>query len=528
MEKVKDSTLEELVRAGSLLTRELDFKALVATLVDQSRDITKSDISCLYISDRPNAGRPDTRGDFTLMYKRGKYNIPRRLPSESTLVNFITESSEAVLLLERRDHVFSDVLLEDSMKSGIALPVFTPKLKLGILILNSREPFFYNRVKFKFLDSFTKLAGGMLHNSKMVQEIKDYLKKIEELKRYQENIFSSMTNLLVTTDSGGRIRYFNDSAAMKLTLEEKDIGENLKDLFKDKIDSKIINAIEDAGKTKTENLGIEGIYRGSSGEMDFSLNVSPLKGSRGRYQGLTLLFTDQTQERELQKRMKKVVEERRLIKDMFSRYLSQEVVQRLVQSPKLVRPGGDKKEATIFFADIRGYTSFSEGKDPEYIIKILNEYFSEAVEVVIKHKGYIDKFIGDCIMAAWGVPLQTAEEDAFQAVSCALEIQELVASEKRTFFKGEASSLKIGIGMHTGPLVAGNLGSSRRMNYTVIGDTVNVAARLEGVAGPGEVIITETTKNFVGDRFVLEKRKPVKVKGKSEPIPIYSVLKKAG
>lgn len=523
MEAKQDTIVEELVRAGSILSRELNFKSLISTLVDQSIDITKSDISCLYLTE----GQEPKKG-YVLAYRRGKHSVPQNLSLDSNVVNFLTESGETALILERKDHVFKDILLNPSMNSGIALPVFTPKLKLGILILNSGKSLFYNRVKFKFLDSLVKLAAGMLHNSKMVREIREYLRKIEQLKRYQENIFSSMTNLLIATDSQGKIHYYNRTAGEKLELREQDIGGEFKDVFNNKIDKTILKAIEKTQEVKTENLGIEGIYKSQKKEMDFSLNISPLKSVRGQYQGLTLLFTDQTHERELQQKMKKVVEERRIIKDMFSRYLSQEVVQRLVESPNLVKPGGDKKEATIFFADIRGYTSFSEGKDPEYIIKVLNDYFGEAVEIVVKHRGYIDKFIGDCIMAAWGVPLQTAEEDAYQAVSCALEIQQLVSSKKRTFFKGEASSLKIGIGMHTGPLVAGNLGSSRRMNYTVIGDTVNVAARLEGVAGPGEIIITDKTRKFIGSKFVLKKKKPVMVKGKSEPIHIYSVLKKAG
>jgi class 3 adenylate cyclase len=222
--------------------------------------------------------------------------------------------------------------------------------------------------------------------------------------------------------------------------------------------------------------------------------------------------------------MEEVVEERRAIKDMFARYLSSDIVQTLVDKPELVKPGGDKKTATIFFADIRGYTSFSETQDPEFIIEVLNEYFSQAVEVVIKYRGYIDKFIGDCIMAAWGVPIYSEEEDALAAVGCAVEIQELVKSAKRTFFKGKASHLKIGIGMHTGPLIAGNLGSVRRMDYSVIGDTVNVAARLEGVAGPDEVIITQNTRELIGDSFKLKELKPVKVKGKTEPLHIFNVL----
>jgi adenylate cyclase len=156
---------------------------------------------------------------------------------------------------------------------------------------------------------------------------------------------------------------------------------------------------------------------------------------------------------------------------------------------------------------------------------VLNEYFGEAVEAVVRHGGYIDKFIGDCIMAAWGVPLQTVEEDAVQAVACALEIQQLVRSNRRSFFRGDASGLKVGIGVHTGPIVAGNLGSQRRMDYTVIGDTVNVASRLEGIAAAEEVIVTHDTVERLGGRFKLEPRPAVAVKGKSKPIPIYRVLR---
>jgi len=516
--------LEELVRAGSLLTRDMDFKGLSRALVEQAVDVTGSDLGVLYLARNPQ----DPTSDLILSFRRGRYPVPSTLPAESELVQFIRECNESVPLLERKPSPFADLLVADPMQSGIALPLSIPRLHLGILVLNSLNPFYYSRRRLSFLDSFTRLAGGMLNNTRLFQELKDSLKRIEALQRYQENIFSSMTNLLVTTDRDGRIRYANRAAEQRLSLDEGNRGRGLREVFRGALGRKILGALTRSQNRQKEILGMEGIYTGSQGEMDFALNVSPLRGKRGRFEGLTLIFTDQTRERELQARMESVVEERRFIKDMFSRYLSSEIVQQLVSAPDLVKLGGDKKLATVFFADIRGYTSFSEGKDPEYLITILNEYFSEAVEVVVRHRGYIDKFIGDCIMAAWGVPLQTEEQDAVAAVSCALEIQSLTSSPGRSFFQGEASALKIGIGMHTGPLVAGNLGSSRRMNYTVIGDTVNVAARLEGIAGPGEVIITQETRDFLADRFVLERRGPVRVKGKSQPIPIYAVLRTAG
>jgi adenylate cyclase len=218
----------------------------------------------------------------------------------------------------------------------------------------------------------------------------------------------------------------------------------------------MLNTIGEARSDRREYAGLEGIYKKSSGdEMDYALNVAPLQGSGGRYDGITLLFTDQTRERNLKAQADVAVEERRHIKDMFSRYLSMDLVKNIMENPELVRPGGDKKTATVFFADITGYTAFSEGKDPAYIIDVLNGFFNEAVELVIDNHGYIDKFIGDCIMAAWGVPMKTEEEDAILAVQSALQIHELVRSKDRKFFQGDAAKLKISIGMASGPLVAG-------------------------------------------------------------------------
>ncbi|MBT3273284.1 MAG: guanylate cyclase [Spirochaetales bacterium] len=492
-------------------------------MVDQAIDITRSDLAVLYLYTDPD--RPGS--DMKRTYQRGRYLAAETIPGDSEVPQFIEECRESVLLLERKSSPFEEILLNQNMQSGIALPVYTQKARFGILFLNSREPMFYNRRRFHFLDSFNALATGMLQNSELFRELKENLRRIETLERYQESIFSSMTNLLITTDSNGCIHYFNEAARKKLALSESHVGSSFEKILKKPLSRKIFTSINKVATTNQEILGLEGIFKGEEKDMDFSLNVSPLLGKRGASEGLTMLFTDQTSERELKARVDVAVEDRRVIKDMFARYMSQEVVQSLIESPDLIKPGGATRQATVFFADIRGYTSFSEGRDPEYIIDVLNAYFGEAVEIVIEHRGYIDKFIGDCIMAAWGVPLQSEAEDAYHAVACAWEIQQLVASTSRKFFRGEAEKLKIGIGMHTGPLVAGNLGSSRRMDYSVIGDTVNVAARLEGVAGAGEVIITQNTKDLIGDAFKLKKLKPVNVKGKAEAIPIYSVLDQA-
>ncbi|MFW6138352.1 MAG: adenylate/guanylate cyclase domain-containing protein [Spirochaetota bacterium] len=511
----------ELVRASSLLAGEFDHKYQMRVLVEQALDITHSDLACFYAyGDKSN-----TRENLKLVYQRGSCRVPSVIAETSEVVEFLEDCKEALILSDRGRPFFQEAFLNPKMNSAIVLPLITPKAKIGLLFLNNRDPNFYNRRRYNFLDSFTKMAAGMLHNAELFSELKHQLRYVEAMERYQENIFSSMTDLLITTDEKGNIHYFNSAANRRLGLDRKHMGKNIHEVFKGSISKKILGTVDKAKGDGKERLGIQGIYKNDREDIDFSLNISPLLTRRGKNEGLTLVFSDQTRERELQEQMDVVVEERRAVKDMFARYLSDDIVKTLVEQPDLVRLGGDKKTATIFFADIRGYTTFSEAHLPEYIIEVLNEYFSKAVEVIIKYRGYIDKFIGDCIMAAWGVPIYSEYEDAVSAVSCAVELQELVKSNNRSFFTGKASHLKVGIGMNTGSLVAGNLGSRRRMDYSVIGDTVNVAARLEGIAEANDILITQSTRELIGDHFKLKALKPVALKGKEKPVPVYKVIK---
>jgi adenylate cyclase len=514
-----ENIIDEVVRAGIVISKGLDIKYFISSLIDQIFDITGSDIACFYSIEESR---------IRLLYRRGNYPVSEHFSGNDDPFGFVVESKETVILTERKPSPFAPLLLHGSMNSGVISPVGTSETVYGFVILNSNKPLFYARGRLMGAEALVKLAGEYFHNSLLHNQLKEYTRKIEALERYQANIFSSMTNMLLTTDIDGQLKYFNATAGNRFSLTEEDMGRQVTDIFKSGLGKKMLAALGESIREGREIVGAEGIYRVADAEMDFSLNTSPLLTARGKREGLTLIFTDQSRERELEKQVRKIKEERRMIKDMFSRYLSEAVVSKLVKDPNVIHLGGDKKDATVFFADIRGYTSFSEGRDPEYIIQVLNDYFSEAVEMIIESGGFIDKFIGDCIMAAWGIPLKTEEEDARLAVATALKIQREVNNPSRRFFKEEAAGLKIGIGIHSGPLVAGNLGSSKRIDYTVIGDTVNIASRLEGIAGPDEVIITESTKTLLGAGFKLERRNPVRVKGKKEPLNIYKVLKKVG
>ncbi len=511
--------LSEFLRAGTLLAAKASQTEQLNVLLDQTYDISAADICCVYLH---------SGNTLELHIQRGQLQAPKTLKIDDEVIAFIEECGESLVLHEQNPSFFHSAFLLPEMHSAAVFSLNSDSQSdspLGYLILNHHKPAHFVGERFFFLDSYVRLAAGTLQSARLFSEMQQQYKQIQEMQRYQEHIFASMTNLLVTTDASGNIQYINPAAKERLSLDEETIGISFQQVMKGRIGRKILNAVQRADKSGQQILGLQGILQRSEEEMDFSLNISPLRGRYGRKEGLTLLFTDQTTEKQLQNQMDSVVEDKRAIKDMFARYLSSDIVHSLMENPELVRPGGDKKNATIFFADIRGYTSFSEDKEPEVIIDVLNSYFSEAVEVIIRHRGFIDKFIGDCIMAAWGIPMCSEEQDAISAVSCAMELQDLVRSPKRNFFTAEASHLKIGIGMHTGPLIAGNLGSSQRMDYSVIGDTVNVAARLEGIAGPDDVIITSNTRDMIGDHFKLKELKPVQVKGKVKPLTIFRVEK---
>ena len=157
------------MRTGSLLSRQRNTKNLISVLVEQSTDITRSDLCCLYLYGEPD----ENDGSLTRVYKRGMFPAPKSLNSDSELVDFIGECDEAVVLLEKKTSPFSELLLTPGMNSGIALPLSVPTMRIGVLILNSRLPFFYNREKIAFLDSIVRLAGGIFYTTRAYEELRE-------------------------------------------------------------------------------------------------------------------------------------------------------------------------------------------------------------------------------------------------------------------------------------------------------------------------------------------------------------------
>lgn len=214
--------------------------------------------------------------------------------------------------------------------------------------------------------------------------------------------------------------------------------------------------------------------------------------------------------------------ERDKVKNLFSKFHGSSVTDDLLQGEMGL--GGAKKDVLVFFSDIRGFTSFSEKRSPEEVVEMLNEYFGVMVGIINKHGGVVDKFIGDAIMAIWGAP-KSSPDDPKKAVRACLEMRKgLEELNKKRMERGE-TAIMIGMGLHAGPAISGTIGSSERMEYTVIGNTVNTASRIEAStkAFGSDLLVTDDVLALVGDEYKTEYVGSAEVKGRSEAIKMYKV-----
>lgn len=216
--------------------------------------------------------------------------------------------------------------------------------------------------------------------------------------------------------------------------------------------------------------------------------------------------------------------ERERIKSAFGKFVNKQVAELALNNE--INLGGEKKDVAVFFSDIRSFTEISESLDPSEVVEFLNDYMTRMVNCISKTKGVVDKYIGDAIMAVWGAPVTTGD-DAFNAVNSAL----LMRDALKEFNVGRGRDPKkpvvmIGCGIHFGPVLAGQIGSEDRMEYTVIGDTVNIASRIEELNKPffTDILITEETAKKVEDRIRIYPMQKIIVQGKSEPLQVYAVL----
>jgi len=218
------------------------------------------------------------------------------------------------------------------------------------------------------------------------------------------------------------------------------------------------------------------------------------------------------------------LEEREKLKDLFGKFHSKAVVQKLMAEDK-IRLGGERLPVTVFFSDIRSFTSTSENMDPEEVVEMLNEYMTEMVSVIEEEGGVVDKYVGDAIMAVWGLAKEAPVDSARSAVRACLKMRERLAALNEVRAGRGQKPIVIGMGLTSGEVIAGNIGSQSRMEYTVIGDTVNTASRMESLTKDNgtDFLIHSSTKEFVDGEFEFEGPIALRAKGKADDVQVYKV-----
>lgn len=220
--------------------------------------------------------------------------------------------------------------------------------------------------------------------------------------------------------------------------------------------------------------------------------------------------------------------EKKKVRGAFQHYLNPAVINQLLEHPERLKLGGEKKHLTVFFSDVRGFTTISENLSPEKLTSVLNEYFTPMTKIILDSNGLLDKYIGDAIMAVWGAPIPL-EDHADRALESSVKMLDELEKLQQKWLAEGLPLLDIGIGLNTGDMVVGNMGSNQRFDYTVLGDSVNLGARLEGINKNygTRIICSEFTKNSLKNphKFILRELDNIQVKGKNEPVRIYEVMR---
>lgn len=256
------------------------------------------------------------------------------------------------------------------------------------------------------------------------------------------------------------------------------------------------------------NVLVRGVRAIGAGQLDQHIDLK----RRDEFAVLAAAFND----------MATNLRDKEFIKRTFERYVSKELAQQLLERRNEIKLGGDEVEVTILFADIRRFTTLAEDLPPAQVVELLNAFFSRMIAVVSAHGGIVDKMMGDSVMALFGVPFP-ANDDTARAVRCGLAMQQEVDSFNTERAGMGLPPLQMGIGLNTGTVIAGNIGSADRMEYTVIGDNVNIAARLQGIAKPGQVLISDATWQRVSKLVAATRLEPMSLKGKSKHVDVYRI-----
>jgi len=489
------------------LNETLELPVMIRKMIKMMPQVLQCERSSFFVLDR------DTN-ELWSMEAHGTDVHEIRFPASIGLAGHCATTGELVNVADAyQEPRFNSAVDEDTglrTRSVLCMPVLN---RYGDIVGVTQA---MNKSTGAFESADETLLGAIASQIGLVLENAQLYASTVEMKTYLENIQESISNAIVSLDQSGGIVTANKAAAAifadpALVTKHRNIYGILGDenaYFRSLID----RGYEERASLVQYDVALNGF---GAGEGSVNVNVLPLNDSAGEFQGLVVVMEDVTREKR--------------VKSTLTRYMAKDVVDRMLLDPTQQVLGGIRGKASVLFSDIRGFTAIAEQLSAEQTMDLLNEYFTLMVDEVISNEGLLDKFMGDGLMAVFGVPYPHSD-DAKNAVRCALGMGRALAIYNEQRASNGLDALSIGIGIHSDDVISGNMGSQKRMEYTVIGDGVNLASRIEGLNkgyGTG-ILISDSTLAGLDDGFVVRAIDNVIAKGRSEPIQVYEVLGEAG
>ncbi|MEJ2605417.1 MAG: adenylate/guanylate cyclase domain-containing protein [Anaerolineales bacterium] len=430
-----------------------------------------------------------------------------------TIVGQVVTSGDAVLTTNAQtDPRFDKMesIVSFSLRSILCVPLKVKGKLIGVIYADNRarEGLFKEKER-KLLMDFANQAAVALENARLFDSVKRSLDEVSELKNLMEDVFNSIVSGVLTSDVEDAITLCNRAAENILaTTREVLLGTSLRQQLESLSDD-LSTKIEQVEKKDKRFRGLEVHTQiEDRGEVDLSLNLSPLKTAEDATRGVAIVLDDLTEKRRLEA-------QRRL----FERMVSPAVIDQL--DPDALQLGGHRAQITTFFADIRGFTAFSEKEKPETLMTVLNRYLAAAAEAILREEGTIDKFLGDAVMAWFNAPIPQ-KDHTLRAVRSAIALKSSVEGLHREL--PEDGRLSFGIGIHAGEALLGLVGTQQRVEYTAIGDCVNTAKRLQENAAAGQILISRETAKAILKSIEVVELPPIVAEGKEKPIEVYEIV----
>tara|TARA_B100001750_G_scaffold82441_1_gene65381 strand:- start:280 stop:2295 length:2016 start_codon:yes stop_codon:yes gene_type:complete len=413
----------------------------------------------------------------------------------------IEKTGRGIVLTPKDKNALQTKLKEQHL---VVSPLKAKNKTLGYMILCNKETR-HGIEEFKQLD--LDLLSALCNQAAVAMDNAKLFKDITEAKQFNESILGSIATGVITLDPLGEVDSINQAGLKIMKTEpEETIGNHYMYLFeKDDEILELISSVETENQTKSE---INIPFFTVSEETVINISVAPRLDPKGNTRGLVIALEDIT---DVSK-----------VKNTFKRYVSKQVVDELLDDDAKLNLGGEEREVTILFTDIRGFTAMSEKMKPERVVSSLNEYFSQMIDIVFKYNGTLDKIIGDELMIVYGAPI-AAKDDTERAVTTAVEMQDQIKTLNKERKKRKEPPIRFGVGINRGVVVSGNIGSRDMMDYTVIGDTVNLGARLCSAAGPGEILVSGSVWDATKRKFSYNSLDPINVKGKKEKVKVFQI-----